>query len=188
MVALVFLVAACGGSGGGEDPSIVGSWRELPNAFVEDDLQTITFTDDGTHRVDGVDEGSWAAEGETLIVTGEDGAWVRELGYLVEGDRLVFGTLHPVGEVDGALGVWEGSFSLDGDGYTVIVSLRGDGTATYQNDGVGTAFDVTTEASWQEEGESLQLQFSDDQGTVYFEFHRLGEEALGVMYERISEE
>lgn len=172
---LVLLAAA--GCAGGDDPSVVGEWRVIDNAFVADGGVVVgpsvwTFRDDGTLALDDVEGSTYEIEGDRIVAHLGDGTtepWVLETGFVVTEDRLLLAALFPEGDADGAVGTWSGVWRSNDEVEHVSLTLDGDGAATCDQGaerGAGT---------WKEDGESLLLEL--DVGDKYW--FRLDERGIG---------
>ncbi len=183
-IALSFTLAACG-----DDPSIVASWREMPNALDEDprpvaERENWTFKDDGTVALSDDDEtlnGTYTLEGDRLkmtLVEGGDSESI-EATVIVTEDRFLFAAITPDGDVDGAVGSWTGDVVMGTDRIGLTLNLRADGTGDYirsENGGAPESFTGT----WREQGESLEFSFEyEPDFTVSFQIFRVGEEGMG---------
>jgi hypothetical protein len=196
VLSLVSVLVVTGCSGPGDDESsIVGRWRELPNAFADGQdptaLDLWTFRDDGTFETasgGSVEPGTYAIDGDVLILQRPDSQDRPpfEITFVVRGDHFVWGALKPVGAVDGAVGTWQGYVAFEGIHTTVTQVLRADGTGTiaYDRDVVR---DEEFDGTWEESGTSFRFTYTlDDVTTVRLLGHRLDEAAIGPMYERID--
>jgi hypothetical protein len=185
-----WFVAACSG---GEDSSIVATWREVPNAFTvpeDQELMVWTFAEDGSYeRVENGDteRGFYElADGFLLLREEEEGDPAFEATYLLDGDHLLWAAMLPVDEVVGAVGTWEGTVALAGSRYTITYQLRDDGTGSVAYDReVGE--DQTLDGTWEEDGTSFRFTHEPEENvTVDLLGHRLDELALGSMLERLD--
>lgn len=185
LLSLSLSLAACG-----DDPSIVGAWRELPNAF-DDEPPTIAeregwqFKDDGTVMLtgDGDDTaGTYTLDGDRLSITvPEDDGDTSSVSatVVITENRLLFGALTPSGDVDGAVGSWVGDVAFDGRVATMEMELRADGTGDFTRR-EGTEDPEEYSGTWTEQGESLRFSFQPEPDfTVNFRLFRVGEEGLG---------
>jgi hypothetical protein len=194
LLASSLALAACG-----DDPSIVASWRELPNALAEEqpaiaDRTVWTFGDDGVLTMkEGEDTstGTYTIDGERLTLTVQDGppddqeTLVMESDVVVTDDRLLYGALFPAGEVDGPVGTWKASTSINGRPINSTLTVVAAHTTTYhQVVGTEPATDLT--GTWAQSGDSLMFTYQFDANTTAtMRAHLLGEEAMGLLMEKI---
>ena len=187
---LVFALAACG-----DDPSIVASWREVPNTLATEippvaERTVWTFGDDGTLTMLENGDSSTAAytiDGDDLTLTVvEPGETLTiQVDVIVGEDQLLYGAIYPQSEVDGAVGTWRGDFTINGRASHTILTVRADQTVT-QAQTVGTDPEVVWEGTWAESGDSLMFTFMPDaQTTLRMRSHRMDEKALGQKMEKI---
>lgn len=183
-LALSLTLAACG-----DDPSIVASWREMPNALDEDptpveDREGWVFREDGTMSVtegDDVLTGTYTLDGDRLKMTVVEGGErdTIESTVVLTDERLLFGALTPDGDVDGAVGNWSGDVVVGEDRIALTMKLRADGTGDYSFAENGEQPAVYT-GTWREQGEALAFTFVPEPDfTVTFRLFRVGEEGLG---------
>jgi hypothetical protein len=184
-------LAACG-----DDPSIVATWRELPNAFDEEptpeaERATWTFGEDGivTHVENGDTEtATYTIDGDrlTLSISDADETIVVETRIVLTDDRLVYGALFPDGEVDGPVGQWHATSKANEDVIDTRLIMRADRTAVLSQklgDDPETVFDTGT---WEQQGDSMRLVFTTGSGsTLTTRMHLLDGEAVGSMLERL---
>lgn len=183
-IALSFTLAACG-----DDPSIVASWREMPNALDEDprpveERERWTFKEDGTVALTDDDQtlnGTYTLDGDRLKMTvvEEGDSESIEATVVVTDDRFLFAALTPSGDVDGAVGSWTGDVVIGTERIALTLNLRADGTGDYIRTEAGEQPESFT-GSWREQGDSLEFSFSPEPDfTINFQLFRVGEEGLG---------
>ena len=183
-------LAACGG----DDPSIIASWREVPNALAEEvpvaDRTVWTFGEDGVLTVrDGGDAETLAyeLEGDRLImrITNPNDPFKLEVGVQVGDDTLIYGTLFPTGAVDGAVGTWIGEVEIDDVPGSTTLTIRVDGTVRITSSRAGGDPSVL-EGTWAERDSSLMFSFmTDPQTEQRMWVHRQGEDSLGLEMEKL---
>lgn len=187
---LSLALAACG-----DDPSIVATWRELPNALADEippvaERTVWTFGDDGTVSMveDGVTSAAtYTLDGDalTLTVVDPNETLTIETTVLVGDDELVYGAIFPEGAVDGAVGTWGGDTTVNDRASRTTLTVRADQTA-HMVQVSGTDPETILDGTWAESGDSMMFTFmTDPQTTQRTWVHRQGEEAMGQKMERI---
>jgi len=183
MKKLYLLCALATAACASDEPSVVGEWRTMENAFAEDTIvvgpDRYAFGDDGTLTIDGEEAGRYELDGDRmqLIFTTDEEDLVLAGGFVVTDDRLLLGAHFPEGDVDGAVGTWVGDFMIDGDREQQSIGLAAGGDLTVTENGDPTS------GTWEEDGESLRLTFGD-YDDLWF---RLDERGIGdVMLERVE--
>jgi hypothetical protein len=159
------------GCPGGDDPEVVGTWQEIQTAEDDpSDRQTLTFGDDGalsrtTTMPAGA--GTFEIDGDRMVLDMTLGAErsLRDVGYVVVGDQLALGTLTPVGEANGLVGVWQGEVTLDGVHIELDIELRGDQTVSYSATSTEDG-DFAFDGTWAEVGGDVVIEYQLDENTT----------------------
>lgn len=142
------LAVGCGDEGTLEEPSPVGTWREVinPETLVqpEGNWTIRTFGADGSYSEDpdgparaaATFSGSYQISSGRIAYPSADGTVVNSDFALTDDGHLLLWVMRPVGTVDGVVGNWDGTVSYRrGDERWVNdlrLNLEDDGSATFR--------------------------------------------------------
>jgi hypothetical protein len=160
----VALVTACGGDGvTGEE--LIGTWTGA--SFFGP--VSMTFHADGTvdHSADGdVASGTWETDGDRLTLEGLPfGAQRVTSRYVVDGDRFIFASLLPDGDVDGVVGSWDGDITEDDVTRATTLELASGGTGHITFDGESPGTVVDADLTWELDPGLLRLEWQNTDNT-----------------------
>lgn len=165
-MSLSFAVAlvACGGDGGnGEE--LIGTWTGAsfsgPVSMTFDADGTVDLSADGD-----VASGTWEADGDRLTL--EDLPFDAQRvtsRYVIDGDRFMFASLSPDGDVVGVVGTWHGDTTEDDVTRATTLELADGGTGhiTFDDEPPGTVVDA--DLTWELDPGLLRLDWQNTDNT-----------------------
>lgn len=176
-------------------PSLIGSWRELPNAASSDpktaaELELWAFNADATFAMDADPfhtRGTYTLTGDELsIITGlASDPYIYVTPFRVTATHLVLGVMTPVGTPTGVVGTWTGRTVTDGVGLTLTITLAADHTLEYIADSDDPDFDLNRRGTWRAVGDDLELLVALSQSSSYNLFVTHHDGVLGELLERL---
>ena len=168
----------------GSDPdALVGTWREVPPAFVSKQPDMLTIKADRSYvleKTTGAEVGTYEADELTVTIRSRIGTVQHSTtqNYVLDHDQLLIGALLPEGETDGVVGTWHGDASLDLAVVATDLDVRADGTLHHARDSSADGHEAA-DGTWRlEAGDFVERRMV---GTQLTDFHwkSISNRALG---------
>jgi hypothetical protein len=140
---------------------LVGTWVKSPDAYADQDYQSVTFRADGTFTIatpDATRAGTYfvPTPGRLRLVTGAD---FQETSFVTQGDQILLDAVLPQGQVTGVVGTWTTTIAYDSGMIMASLTIAADNTFS----GTSTTPSATTTFSgtWVAEGTGLAMTYSE---------------------------